>query len=431
MIPNLITETSKDFIYQFTSTVPLYQIAGFLIFNNYNYNINIKDFSTLKTSLKDNLNYIKRENFNYIYIYTVVNLINSSIQYSKFIKSILPNCKIIVYHSLSQEITNQMLNSNSIDIISIGEEETILLDIVSGKDLKDIKGISYKNEDGIIIHNDIKYSDNLDHISKSIYYYKNLLDYKYSKFYILTGKGCIGNCIYCASKYKYKNLYFNNIEHRDINNVIEEISYITNKYSIYDISFSDNLFTSDKEYIYSLMDAFDKYNLNIKWHCFSRVDTIDEELLQSMYNHGCYGIIYGAESVDQNILNFMNKGITPEQVEYAVKLSKKIGLYVKLHYIIGLPGETITNITNMINFCKKINPEKIFFNIATPIPGTKLYDYCVENDLLLTKDWDLYDFNHQIIKLDNIKNGKIEKLQKLAFNLLETGYTNNIEKFNF
>jgi magnesium-protoporphyrin IX monomethyl ester (oxidative) cyclase len=155
---------------------------------------------------------------------------------------------------------------------------------------------------------------------------------------------------------------------------------------------------------------------------------VDEELLQSMYNHGCYGIIYGAESVDQNILNFMNKGITVDQIENAINISRKANIKVMLNFIFGMPGETISNIKNTIEFAKNIKPESIGFQIATPIPGTKLYDYCVENDLLLTKDWDLYNLTNQIIKLDNIKNGQIEHYRSLALSLLmNNNYTNNDE----
>jgi radical SAM superfamily enzyme YgiQ (UPF0313 family) len=175
------------------------------------------------------------------------------------------------------------------------------------------------------------------------------------------------------------------------------------------------------------MDAFDKYKINIKWHCFSRVDTIDEELLQSMYNHGCYGIVYGGESIDKNILNFINKNITPEQVEYAVKLSKKIGIRTKLHYMIGNPGETMKSAISSAIFCRSLKPNAVEFNISTPVPGTPLYDYCVENDLLLTKDWNKYTFNHQIIKLEKILDYKIEVIRKKVYQLVnDNGFTNNI-----
>jgi radical SAM superfamily enzyme YgiQ (UPF0313 family) len=92
--------------------------------------------------------------------------------------------------------------------------------------------------------------------------------------------------------------------------------------------------------------------------------------------------------------------------------------------MIGNPGETYKSIMDNINFCKKISPEAAFFSISTPTPGTPLYKYCEDNNLLLTTDYDMYTFENQIIKLDNIPDYYIEKLLQIAKISINNGYTN-------
>jgi radical SAM superfamily enzyme YgiQ (UPF0313 family) len=82
--------------------------------------------------------------------------------------------------------------------------------------------------------------------------------------------------------------------------------------------------------------------------------------------------------------------------------------------MIGFHNDTIETISDSIKFCKKINPDMAKFNIVIPIPGTILYNYCDENDLLIHKNWDLYTTRNQNIKINSIQLYKIEKIQKMT-----------------
>jgi radical SAM superfamily enzyme YgiQ (UPF0313 family) len=175
------------------------------------------------------------------------------------------------------------------------------------------------------------------------------------------------------------------------------------------------------------MDAFDKYNLDIKWICQTRVDRVNEDILKCMKDHGCTNIAYGADSMSQKVLNFLKKGTTIEQLYHAVDITKKIGLNIEINFLYGTPYETKESVMDSIKFCKKINPSVVCFFIIVPIPGTELYDYCVKNDLLLTKDWNLYSFKNQIIKIYDIPDYQIEKYQDMSFRMFNDN--NKITRF--
>ena len=60
--------------------------------------------------------------------------------------------------------------------------------------------------------------------------------------------------------------------------------------------------------------------------------------------------------------------------------------------MIGLPYETIEDMRQTIQLMKKINPDSINLCTFTPYPGTELYDYCINNKLLV------HDEKYEIFK---------------------------------
>ena len=93
---------------------------------------------------------------------------------------------------------------------------------------------------------------------------------------------------------------------------------------------------------------------------------------------GCWAIFYGFESMDQEILDTINKRITPEQIKNAVKWTKQAGIEVRANFILGLPNETPKKAKKMVRELIKMNPDYVKFNILTPYPGTKLYNQIKE-----------------------------------------------------
>jgi radical SAM superfamily enzyme YgiQ (UPF0313 family) len=435
MVPNFVTETSKKTKGHIPGiTSPLFQVGAILNYNKYN--VTAKDFSRNRNiSFEDNIKYIVDNKFDVICIFIPsIGLYKSSLLYAEKIREINTSIQIYMYHKLSNMFTLEILYDNYADVVVLDEEDYITLDLISGKDLKDINGIAYKDngKDSITYTKPFILPNNIDDLPSLSYGYEVIDDYLFKNgLYLVTSRGCMGQCTYCSIYHdKPKSIVY-----RDPDLVAEEIKYLTDKYGNiidkyeggYQGKFFDTNFTSSKEYIYKLMESFDKYNINLKWYCQTRVNCVDEQLLQSMKDHGCYGIIYGNESTNQDTLNFIKKGITLDQIDNTITISKKVGIKLLLNYIIGMPGDTTEFITNTINYISKIKPEVACFHIATPIPGTKLYDYCVENDLLLTKDWDLYNLRNQIIKLDDISDNKLEILQKTAYKMVNNGYTNSKE----
>jgi radical SAM superfamily enzyme YgiQ (UPF0313 family) len=166
------------------------------------------------------------------------------------------------------------------------------------------------------------------------------------------------------------------------------------------------------------MEYFDKYNINIKWCCQSWPNMINDKIINNMYNHGCYGITIGLDFFNENILNIFDILPNKKQIEESILICRNNNMKISLKIMIGNPGETIKSLTETFNFCKGLNPDIAFINLSTPIPGTPLYKYCEDNNLLLHKNYNLYTYDNQIVKLKNIPDYQIEKMKKMFCDII-------------
>jgi hypothetical protein len=94
----------------------------------------------------------------------------------------------------------------------------------------------------------------------------------------------------------------------------------------------------------------------------------------------------------------MHKDIDVSLFEKAVRLLQANNVFVIGGVILGYPHETAEVMSASCDYAIKLKLDATTFSIATPHPGTVLFDECDKAGLLLTRDWSLYDHFHQIIK---------------------------------
>jgi radical SAM superfamily enzyme YgiQ (UPF0313 family) len=119
---------------------------------------------------------------------------------------------------------------------------------------------------------------------------------------------------------------------------------------------------------------------------------VTKELLLKMREAGCLSVWYGVESGTQPVLDAMRKGISLAQTIRAFKWTKEAGLRPEPNVVLGFPGETKESAWKTIKFVEKISPDFAgSYTIATPYPGTPLYDLVKKNGWLKVTDFDKYD----------------------------------------
>ena len=222
---------------------------------------------------------------------------------------------------------------------------------------------------------------------------------------IQTSRGCRNRCIYCTSP-----LYTPKYYSRPVDSVIEEIREVYYRYRIRDIMFLSDTFTADKDWIIQLCKKIIDLNLDIHWIANSRVDTMDSEIADWMKRAGCWLISLGIESGDEKILKNAKKNITTYNVRNAVKILKNIGILTIGYFMFGLPGENIHTMKKTVKFARSLLLDYAYFFIATPFPGTKLYDMAVENKWLITNNWDHFSHGRNcLIQYDDLSGTLLKR----------------------
>ena len=228
---------------------------------------------------------------------------------------------------------------------------------------------------------------------------------------VMTSRGCPFNCAFCSSSLQFGKRWRGHSDSR----VIEELKHLHEKYRIREIEFLDDTFTLNKHRVIRIARRIVKEGLDISWSASSRVDTFTEEVAEAMKKSGCHTIYFGIESGSRKTLNFIGKGITPEQSISAVKKAKRHKLRALGSFVIGFPEETKEDIKKTIKFSKKVGVDFAQFTIATPYPGTRLWKYASAKKLILTFDWRKYTTLDPVMKLKNFTSQQITKLLQKAY----------------
>ena len=365
------------------------------------------------------------QKFDLIGITSVSPHINNALNLAHLIKENFPN-KIIVLGGAHASLLPQetIQNNPFIDFLIRGEGEKRiiqLIEYIQGKrKLKELDGITFKKDNKIINIQPKEFIQNLDNLPMPAYDlipFKKYSSYLQSQFQptitMLTSRGCPFNCIYCS-----KPVFGSSTRTRSPESILKEIIFLKENYNIKEIIFYDDTFTLEKERIIKLCELIIENNIKINWKCETRVNSVDQKLLNLMKKAGCYMICYGIESGNQKILNILKKGITLEQIEKAIDITKKAKIKILGYFMIGIPEETKENIKETIAFAKKLNPDYAQFSIATAYPGTELYQIA-EKQGKITKDFSsgFYALTKQkkIISLCNIKPKILQKYLKGAY----------------
>ena len=300
---------------------------------------------------------------------------------SKEIKKSL-NVKIIVGGPQATIDGKHPLTNESIDYVIFGEAEETFKELVHAieenkMDLYGIGGLSWRN--GMIITNKprawIKNLDELPfparHLLKLDLYSPSPQHYRELPYFNMTAsRGCPFSCIFCSSGDIWDHKY----RLRSADNVIAEIKLLKEKYGARDIGFWDDIFGINPKWIEEFCNKMVEQKINVNWSCEFRVDTAKPELLKLMKRAGCWCIFYGIESLDQDVLNAIDKRVKVQQILDALKWTKEAGIEIRANFIIGNPAETPEKFKKVVEEICKLDLDYVKFNVMTPYPGTRLYE---------------------------------------------------------
>ena len=287
----------------------------------------------------------------------------------KCIKDVNSELYLIGYHGTVDP--EAILEQTQAKAVIIGEPEYSVRDICRKGELASVKGICYKDEEGVAI---TEAQEQVD-LKKLPIPAFHLLDFGRYSYEILgsrlclfeINRGCRLNCSFCN-----KIMYGEGLRTKAKEQIFREVSLAVEKYKVATAYFMDLDFLSDREIASELCDYLIKKKYKLKWVCQTRPDLLDIEIVKKMKEAGCRIIHLGVEAGSQELLDSVNKGVTVDKIRAAFKMCKTVGLQTLAFCLFGLPGETDAQRRKTFNFIKKLDPDFVSFHKLTPYKGSTI-----------------------------------------------------------
>ncbi|VVB82958.1 Ribosomal protein S12 methylthiotransferase RimO [uncultured archaeon] len=337
----------------------------------------------------------------------------------------------------NRDIVSKNIN---FDIGVIGEGEKTIIELLKKlekkESFKEVKGICYKEGEKVIFTLPREQIEDLDTIpfpgyeafgfgkvldnQDSLGLFFGLMDHPRA-YPLLGSRGCPFQCTFChhsiGSKYRK----------RSVDNIIQEIEFAINNYKINSFVLNDDLFSADKErlndFCKKIKKLDEKYSIKLSWWCSLWVGTVDEKMLNTLKDAGCFYVGFGFESYSKKVLQSMKKPITPEQIDNAIKLCMKVNMPVVGNFIFGDIEETKETAEETLNYWKENCRGQVKLFFIHPYPGSEIYKSCLDRGIIKDElNFIKNEIHHTYIRnmTKNMSEEEFEKLKKDIYELTRT-----------
>ena len=241
-----------------------------------------------------------------------------------------------------------------VDIFIVSDKgEQTLIDLLnrlrSGKDYSSMQNLAlFKNGKYVFNTTEIEHGEFME---EGIDWGDLPIVADHGEYPVMAGTGCFMKCAFCDF------INIRDIEIRSTASLLDELKTIPRIDGVRHVFFTnDNLFFNIKKTREICRGIIDE-KLDLRWRSFQRVDVINDETAQLMYESGCREVLLGIESGDATILKNMNKHTTPEKILRAVNALNKAGVNTVSTFIVGFPGETSQTVDNTIRMINDYNTD--------------------------------------------------------------------------
>ena len=218
--------------------------------------------------------------------------------------------------------------------------------------------------------------------------------------------GCNFNCPFCICSIMTLKL-------RTIDSLIAELREIR-RMGVREIYFYDPNFTVKKSRCVEMLQAIIDADLGLVFSCNSHI-TVTEDVLDLLAAAGCHTLMFGIESASERTLKSYSKGITREKIHRTLARCRARGIRTFGYFLLGLPGETESDIRNTIDFAWSLPLSYASFNLPSPVEGTGLYDEVKAQGLLRESDGNLDRSTEVSIALPTVSDRRLLELKRLAY----------------
>jgi radical SAM superfamily enzyme YgiQ (UPF0313 family) len=376
------------------------------------------------------LNRLTGDDSDYYVIHSVILSKKTDLYYLSKLQKIRPVSKVIFHGPEPTRVPEEYLVHGNV-LVFRGEIEKSLIDYLKeGK----LRGVSYLRNEKVIHEpppqetvdvNDLPFPFRNHRVLQP--YIKSYFNPKLRKrpyTIMMTSRGCAYRCLFCvpnsvsfARELEFMRYHSGRkppVQIAHAERVIEEFKTIKRQ-GFNSVMIVDDQFLWGRERTLAICKGIQE--LGFEWGCLSRADFLtDEEVIRAIAEAGCVSVDIGVESLNQEVLDYIQKDLRVEDVHTAVRLLKKYRIEPKLNIMFGTsPHETVEDMRNTVKKLGEMDVSTVMFSIATPFKGTKFYDFCREKGYLIDESDEINPLGKSIVSYPGLSSRDLEKIERYAY----------------
>jgi len=358
----------------------------------------------------------------------------------ELIKEIWPNAVSILGGMHPSNLARKMLEHKDIDYVAKGEGELSFAKFVGefqSEEREKIKGI-YSQKSSELIIGELLNADFIDDLDEIPLPDWDLMDMEYfvsegarsqvrvgsaeldkKTAIIMTTRGCPFRCTFCSSH----SVHGRKMRYRSVENVIQEVSILYEKFGVTRFVPEDDLFTAHKTRVVALLGALRALKIpdfEIQFPNALSPMVLSKTVMDALVDSG---MKLATISVDSGSV-YTQKYIVDRRTDLTrtrevIDYLKNNGIIVRCNFIIGFPGETLELMQETIDYAKSIAVDWVHIGMAMPLVGSQMYqDFVDRGDIEDNeKFWSVCDFDRRSFDTQEIS----------AKDLMELTYRANLD----
>jgi len=294
------------------------------------------------------------------------------------IKSGLPGTFIVLGGIQASVRSDVLINRPDVDAVAVGEAEITFFELVDrfkqGGRTSVIKnpppGLTIINTDKEILYQPRPYIEDLDTLPRPAYDLLPGFTNNYTPR-LITSRGCLFGCPYCASCAYWGSRFRAHSPAR----VVKDFVFLKGRYGVRRVSLADDTFNMDPDRSRKIAGLLIERNIGIEWGTSCHPGLLTSDDLRLYHRAGMTGLFVGVESGSPEVLKGI--GRTHDLVKTAELLEVATGLGIETHasFMIGLPGETESDIEMTLEYARNLDVGTLGFHIFHPLPGSEIGDH--------------------------------------------------------
>ncbi len=354
------------------------------------------------------------------------------------VRDVFPDAVIVAGGGVPTNLSKEIFSDTKcFDALCFGEGEKPLLYLVRSQDMR----ACLSDHDGWMTKNSIDdksrfkhdFIKNLDEIPTYDYELIDLAQYglnptigaytcinEYAgSIPVMTSRGCVYHCCFCSSH----TVHGRGLRYHSLDRVESDFRKLKEKYDIKTIIFQDDHLMADPDRVHKIIGFMKELDLTGFFPNSLALYALDKKMLEALKSIGLTQLVLSVESGSERVLrDIMHKPLNLSIIKRVANDCKELGIYTDVNILIGLPGETKKDIEDAIEFLKTIDANWFRVNVATPLPGSEMFEICRDKGYF-TGDYKECNYKKAVVETDDFSR---EYIQEMAYRMnLILNFVNN------